>query len=161
MDQGDSDDENEDDEDGDHNDENMCRIELDTFNFKKIKLPMKDKNKKFNNPLLWWKQNEHKFPILAQMARKYLSIPATSAPSERIWSRASNVLTIKRAKLDDAIASDIMFIKENEKILFNHYENLTGDKVANLILPTISEGNCSDKHNGEMNDGHENWQLGL
>ena len=36
----------------------------------------------FSNPLDWWRINESNFPYLAKLALKYLSIPATSAPSE-------------------------------------------------------------------------------
>jgi hypothetical protein len=35
------------------------------------------------NPLLYWKENEKQFPILAKLATKYLSVPASSAPVER------------------------------------------------------------------------------
>ena len=33
-------------------------------------------------PLQYWKVNEKKFPTLSRAARKYLSVPASSAP---IW----------------------------------------------------------------------------
>jgi hypothetical protein len=36
----------------------------------------------FSNPLDWWRINESNFPYLAKLALKYLSIPATSAPSK-------------------------------------------------------------------------------
>ena len=34
----------------------------------------------------WWKRHEKNFPNLSAIAKKYLSIQATSAPSERIFS---------------------------------------------------------------------------
>ncbi|CAM4658701.1 unnamed protein product [Leuciscus chuanchicus] len=38
------------------------------------------------NPLEWWRQHEAYFPRVASLAKKYLCIPATSAPSERAFS---------------------------------------------------------------------------
>jgi hypothetical protein len=38
------------------------------------------------NPLTWWKVRASKFPNLAVLARKWLCIPATLAPSERVFS---------------------------------------------------------------------------
>jgi hypothetical protein len=43
------------------------------------------------NPLEWWKFNEKLYPHLAQLAKEYLAIPASSATVERLFSRAGNV----------------------------------------------------------------------
>jgi hypothetical protein len=49
----------------------------------------------YNCPLSWWKSLAHRFKNFGMLAVKYLAIPATSAPSERIWSQATRVLTVK------------------------------------------------------------------
>ena len=38
--------------------------------------------------LEWWKGHETKYPNLARMAKQYLSMPATSAGVERLFSKA-------------------------------------------------------------------------
>jgi len=42
--------------------------------------------------LLWWKLNAEKYPRLAEMARDYLAIPATSAPVERAFSGGADLV---------------------------------------------------------------------
>jgi hypothetical protein len=39
------------------------------------------------------------FPIITQMARDYHAIPATSAPSERVFSIAGNLISKKRTRI--------------------------------------------------------------
>jgi hypothetical protein len=34
------------------------------------------------DPLKWWAENRGTFPLLAQVARRLLAIPASSAPAE-------------------------------------------------------------------------------
>ena len=46
-----------------------------------MSLPMT--NWRVNDVIEWWSDNEEKFPNIAKLARKYLAIPASSAPSER------------------------------------------------------------------------------
>ena len=45
------------------------------------------------NPLIWWRDNEKYFPRLSQLARKYLCVPATSVPSEHVFSVAEHITT--------------------------------------------------------------------
>ncbi len=46
--------------------------------------------------LNWWKVYQDRLPLLASLARQYLCIPATSAPSERLFSTAGNNMTFSR-----------------------------------------------------------------
>jgi len=42
-----------------------------------------------------------------------LAIPATSAPSERVWSAAGNIVTKKRASLSDSTVETLVFLHGN------------------------------------------------
>ena len=61
----------------------------------------------------WFCGNQHSFPILSRMTRKYLSIPATSVPSERLFSDAGNQITSKRTRLSSKVVSQLLFVKRN------------------------------------------------
>jgi hypothetical protein len=65
------------------------------------------------NPLLWWKAHQHLFPTLNILARKYLCIPATSAPSERLFSVGSNIVTDNRHSLSPEHIRSLMFLHDN------------------------------------------------
>ena len=39
-----------------------------------------------DDPLMWWKCREKSFPIISRLARKYLAIPASTAPSESFFN---------------------------------------------------------------------------
>ncbi|KAK0146663.1 putative AC9 transposase [Merluccius polli] len=45
------------------------------------------------DPLAWWKAQVEEMPMLLKVARKYLCIPATSVPSERVFSTSGHILS--------------------------------------------------------------------
>jgi len=51
------------------------------------------------DPLVWWKQNCSHLPMLQELAKKYLCIPATSVPAERLFSKAGEVVSSRRSNL--------------------------------------------------------------
>jgi hypothetical protein len=55
-------------------------------------------NKNFD-VLLWWKLNAHRYPVVAKMAKNFLSIPATSVSSESTFSTGGRVLDDYRSSL--------------------------------------------------------------
>ena len=66
------------------------------------------------DPLDFWKLNETKFPRLSALATKYLCIPATSAPVERLFSVAGRMFRADRCRLTDARFETLMFLKCNK-----------------------------------------------
>ncbi len=66
----------------------------------------------------WWKEHCLLFPILSQLARKYLSIPATSAASERVFSKGGRIVTKLRSSLKEDNVSDLVILKGS----WNHVE---------------------------------------
>ena len=65
------------------------------------------------HPLEWWKENCQKLPLLAKLAKKYLCIPATSAPSERAFSLAGYIANQRRACLLPERVNMLVFLAEN------------------------------------------------
>lgn len=64
-------------------------------------------------PFKWWNENRSRFPVLADVAREFLSIPGTSVPSERLFSKAGDVIRKKRSSLKPTKANQAIFLMEN------------------------------------------------
>ena len=63
--------------------------------------------------MVWWRRHEQLFPHLAVLVRKYLSIQATSALSERIFSRARQIIDEKRTRLGPDMAGSVLYVAMN------------------------------------------------
>ena len=66
----------------------------------------------WNNPLEWWKERAQLYPNLARLARRVLCIPATSAPSERLFSHAGLTIAKNRARLNPDFAEDLILLHD-------------------------------------------------
>lgn len=86
------------------------------------------------NILKWWKRMANALPILSEFARSVLAIPASSAKSERVFSRGSNIVTIKRTRLNPKKVEEILVIGENKK------------KVAAFMKKTTYEVKKTEKN---------------
>ena len=66
-----------------------------------------------DNPLEFWKVNEHKFNMLAVLARQFHCLCATSVPAERLFSKAGMIVTQKRASLAPKTVDCLCFLSQN------------------------------------------------
>jgi hypothetical protein len=80
------------------------------------------------DPLLWWRENKHLYPNIAQTARKWLCIPATSTPSERVFSNCGVAVTAKRSKMKGSCLKSQILLKNNM-----HSVSLIIDNILNTL----------------------------
>ena len=67
------------------------------------------------DPLKYWEAMKHSFPYIYSVARKYLSVPATSVPSGRFFSKAGTIDSDKRRRLDPERPNKIVFLSSIRK----------------------------------------------
>ncbi len=65
------------------------------------------------NPLHWWREHEEEFPLLSCQAKRYLCIPGTSVPAERIFSTAGDIVTAQRSALKPEHVDQLLFLNKN------------------------------------------------
>lgn len=75
-----------------------------------LSIPLVDRT---HNPITWWKENKINFPLLSKLAKKYLSAPATSVYSERLFSEAGNIYEETRSRLLPRNAEKLLFLHHN------------------------------------------------
>jgi hypothetical protein len=71
----------------------------------------------YNDPLDWWRIHYEKYPNIWKLASCVLAIPATSAPSERVFSAAANIVNKKRVRLKPDMVDLLIFLKANSEFV--------------------------------------------
>lgn len=90
-------------------DENYVKVQL-----KKHK-KQKDGVSEDGKPLIWCKEDKNKFPAIVALAMKYLSIVATSVPSERLFSQVGLVISQQQTRLLPGRVNDFLFLNSHFK----------------------------------------------
>lgn len=62
------------------------------------------------NPLQYWKKLKSAYPLVYNLDTKYLSIVATSVPSERLFSKAGAHITQSRNRISPKRLSSLLFL---------------------------------------------------
>ena len=63
------------------------------------------------NVLAFWNVNQFHYPILSAMAKDYLTIQASSVPSERAFSSGTDLVTADRCSLSGKTIEKAQFLK--------------------------------------------------
>ena len=91
-------------EKGEYSDCDVVEDELNVYLKKKIKDTY--------NVLEFWKTADD-VPLLKQLAKQILSIPASSATSERVFSTSGRILEERRSRLLSKNVDKILFLHKN------------------------------------------------
>ncbi|KAG7364313.1 hAT family C-terminal dimerization domain containing protein [Nitzschia inconspicua] len=62
--------------------------------------------------------------FMSSLAKAYLSIQATSAPSERVFSAASMLIEKRRNRLDPELAGKMLFVAQNWDLHEKHLQDM-------------------------------------
>jgi len=87
----------------------------DYFEFRNSYLEVlknRKKDEKEFDILEFWKNNS-RFQTLRNISKRYLSFPATSTTSERLFSVSGMIYTKRRNKLSPVLLQSILFLREN------------------------------------------------
>lgn len=64
------------------------------------------------DPIKWWSDNAARFPTVSKLAQRYMCTPATSVPSERVFSAAGNIVNSKRSLLTPEHVNMLVFLSK-------------------------------------------------
>ena len=64
------------------------------------------------SPLKWWMDHESTFSSLSSLVKKYLAIPATSVPAERLFSKAGELISLRRNRLKPSNVNMMLFLNK-------------------------------------------------
>jgi hypothetical protein len=89
------------------------RIEIEWSEFyKEALIDHRDNDQNLQDPLPWWRSRIAKYPLLSEVARRVLAIPATSAASERMFSTAGLTISKHRSNLNGTTAALLIWLRQ-------------------------------------------------
>jgi len=64
-------------------------------------------------PLMWWAENRHRYPLVSEVARRLLVVPATAVSTDRMYTKKGDEIMDKRDAISPERADQVLFILEN------------------------------------------------
>ena len=94
----------------------MISTELEQY----AKIQYNKTQKKGMKGITWWRERKSEYPFLFKAVKALLGTPATSVPSERVFSEAVYIARAKRSKILPVHLNKYLFIKKNMSYLPYH-----------------------------------------
>lgn len=69
----------------------------------------------YEDPAVWWWEKREALPILFHLSESYMSVQASSTPSERVFSTARNTISQERSHVDFPSEKLIFFVAKMSK----------------------------------------------
>lgn len=107
------------------------------------------------DPLEFWHMKEKEFPILARIAKKYLSAPMSTVASEREFKVASNITSDDRIKILPQNAERMLFLKYNLRAIGYNTSRLRLKQVLAENIDDILEASIQETSADDDNSSNE------
>ncbi|XP_045075106.1 E3 SUMO-protein ligase ZBED1-like [Coregonus clupeaformis] len=82
-----------------------------------LKYRAKDALPLTENAMKWWRSQEKELPVLSTLAKRYLCIPGTSVPAERVFSTAGDIVNAQRSVLQPDHVDQLIFLKKKSVVI--------------------------------------------
>ncbi|KAK6188361.1 hypothetical protein SNE40_004547 [Patella caerulea] len=89
--------------------------ELDRIKTEFNKFQFTDRVSAKSDPLLWWRKHEIIFPLLSNIAKRFLCTPATSIPANRVLTCSGQEQEASRNRLPSKEVEQLVFLNKNYK----------------------------------------------
>ncbi|KAH0764763.1 hypothetical protein KY285_000634 [Solanum tuberosum] len=116
------------------------------------------------NILMWWKVNEPRFPILAEIVREVLPIPISSVASECAFNIGGRVLGLFRTSLTPKLVQSLICVQDwlrSEPFPINIEEDLEYLEQLELVATCKFNYQLVMRGNGHINVFLHSWLLSV
>ncbi|CAG8081639.1 unnamed protein product [Penicillium salamii] len=96
------------------------------------------------SPSAYWKDHQREWPVLTRLARDLLSIPATGAGAERLFTVAQNIYHTRAGSLDESTMRDLVMYAYSE-----------GSESGKQLISRVGRDTASDEEWEEFEEEAE------
>lgn len=109
------------------------------------------------NPRLFWKDQQHEFPILASLAQDVLTTPATGSGVERLFNSARDICHYRRGSLKPKTIKDLMMFMCTSKFdIESEQLNFVDEYLTTQEIQAAKEEKDASKRRDEFNPISDN-----